>query len=75
VPTPTLLTKELERTLPPIKSCDNVARVKYFTPWTNWTWYAAEASRREGPGEQPQEDHALKDVGLALAEGVQLGDY
>ncbi len=39
-----LLTRELEQTLPPINSGSNVARVKYFTPWSNWTWYAAEAS-------------------------------
>lgn len=46
--TPTLLTKELERALPAIWSGDNVARVKYFTPWANWTWYASEASRKRG---------------------------
>jgi hypothetical protein len=39
-----LLTKELERTLPRAKSGAKVALVKYFTPWTHWTWYAAEAS-------------------------------
>jgi hypothetical protein len=42
-----LLTPELERTLPPLRSTDGVgdraiARVKFFTPWTCWTWYATE---------------------------------
>lgn len=41
---PALLTKEIERTLPPIRSGDNVARVKYFTPWSDWNRYAGEAS-------------------------------
>jgi hypothetical protein len=39
-----LLTKELERSLPRVKSGAKVALVKYFTPWTHWTWFAAEAS-------------------------------
>lgn len=42
-----LLPKHLEQTLPPIKSQedkgeDAVAHVKFFTPWTGWTWYASE---------------------------------
>jgi hypothetical protein len=43
-----LLTKELERKLPPlyatedIKAGDKIALVKFFTPWTNWTWYGVE---------------------------------
>lgn len=42
-----LLTKEIEASLPALYSQDGqgedaVVRVKFFTPWTNWTWYATE---------------------------------
>lgn len=41
-----LMTDELRRNLPPLYGTEHlpeaVAQVKYFTPWTNWTWYAVE---------------------------------
>lgn len=41
-----LLTKELRQKLPPLHSTGNqkdpLVQVKFFTPWTNWTWYATE---------------------------------
>ena len=41
-----LLTKEILRTLPKLYSQDAIddpiVRVKFFTPWSNWTWYATE---------------------------------
>jgi hypothetical protein len=42
-----LLTKEIEKSLPPLGSTDGqgmeaLARVKFFTPDSSWTWYAAE---------------------------------
>ena len=41
-----LLTKENRRRLPQLYSTEKVAdpvvQVKFFTPWTNWTWYATE---------------------------------
>ena len=42
-----LLPKEIERMLPPLysqeeKGDEAVAQVKFFTPWTSWTWYASE---------------------------------
>ena len=42
-----LLTKQIRRKLPPLYAQDGkggqaVVYVKYFTPWTNWTWYATE---------------------------------
>ena len=42
-----LLTKELERKLPPLYSQENrawdaVALVKFFSPDSSWTWYATE---------------------------------
>jgi len=74
VRTPTLLTRDLEQTLPPIKSGDNVARVKYFTPWSNWTWYAAEASAELGDGsEVPLSDPRARDRVDVMFWGMVFG--
>jgi len=48
-----LLTKEILAKLPPIKGQevkgeDAVAFVKFFTPDSNWTWYATEYDPAEG---------------------------
>ena len=41
-----LLTKALRKELPALYSQENnpdpKVIVKFFTPWTNWTWYATE---------------------------------
>lgn len=42
-----LLTKAIRHTLPPLGATDGqgmetVAQVKFFTPDSSWTWYAAE---------------------------------
>jgi hypothetical protein len=41
-----LITEEIRKTLPPLYANENekdpIARVKFFTPWTSWTWYATE---------------------------------
>ncbi len=42
-----LLPKHIQELLPPLysqegKGEDAVAQVKFFTPWTSWTWYASE---------------------------------
>lgn len=41
-----LLTKAIEKSLPALysqeKNPDPIVRVKFFTPWTSWTWYATE---------------------------------
>ena len=41
-----LITEEIRKTLPALYACedekDPIARVKFFTPWTSWTWYAVE---------------------------------
>jgi len=48
-----LLTKEIERNIPALYSTENTAEsdksiaVKFFTPWTGWTWYAVEGERNE----------------------------
>jgi hypothetical protein len=43
----TLLPPEIAERLPPLYSQEEqgdhaIAHVKFFTPWTNWTWYASE---------------------------------
>jgi hypothetical protein len=45
-----LLTKELELELPPIHGDATLAQVKFFTPWTHWTWYASEANAELADG-------------------------
>lgn len=46
-----LLTKENLRKLPPIYAQQNegdpIIYVKFFTPWSNWTWYAMEYDPEE----------------------------
>lgn len=41
-----LLTDDIRRRLPKLYATeddrDPLAQVKFFTPWTNWTWYATE---------------------------------
>lgn len=42
-----LLTKEIQKRLPPLysqekKGWDAIAQAKFFTPWTDWTWFATE---------------------------------
>lgn len=46
-----LLTKEIERTLPPLYSQDEVedpiCNLKFFTPDAGWTWYIVEGEKQE----------------------------
>lgn len=46
-----LLTKNLEKKLPPLyaaeKEKDPLVIVKFFTPWSNWTWYGTEYDPKE----------------------------
>jgi len=42
-----LLTQEIRKVIPQLYSQDSkgdkaIAYVKFFTPWSNWTWYATE---------------------------------
>ncbi len=42
-----LLPQEIADRLPPLYSQEEqgenaIAQVKFFTPWTNWTWFASE---------------------------------
>jgi hypothetical protein len=48
----TLVSEEVARRLPPLYSQegrgeDAIAQVKFFTPWTAWTWYASEYDPEE----------------------------
>ena len=48
-----LLTKALIKKLPALYSQDSkgmeaTAYVKFFTPWSNWTWYATEFDPEQG---------------------------
>jgi Protein of unknown function (DUF2958) len=46
-----LLTDELRAQLPPLYAqeheSDAMVCAKFFTPWTNWMWYATEGSQQE----------------------------
>jgi hypothetical protein len=48
-----LVTKKIEECIPPlyaneqIKIQDQKVYVKFFTPWTNWTWWATEGEKTE----------------------------
>lgn len=48
-----LLTKQIEQALPKLYSTENIkfqdkkVCVKFFTPWSYWTWYAIEGERQE----------------------------
>lgn len=46
-----LLTAEIKKQLPALysqeKIKDPIAWVKFFTPWTSWTWYATEFDKND----------------------------
>ena len=47
IPNKPLLTEEIRKKLPKLYECehlglDAIAQVKFFTPDSNWTWYASE---------------------------------
>jgi len=46
-----LLTAELRASLPPLYSQEKnenpVVHLKFFCPWSNWTWFATEGSAEE----------------------------
>jgi hypothetical protein len=51
-----LLTKEIEKNIPPLYSQDGKnpekvkIAVKFFCPWNNWTWYVTEGTYDEEQG-------------------------
>jgi hypothetical protein len=46
-----LITKEIEEKLPPLYSQENNDNpkiiVKFFTPWSNWSWFVTEGRKEE----------------------------
>ena len=46
-----LMTKEIEKKLPKLYAKENAKDpkiiVKFFTPWSNWTWFAYEGEKQE----------------------------
>ncbi len=47
-----LLTEEIKKSLPKLGETDElpdskkVVQAKFFTPWTNWTWYVVEGEEQ-----------------------------
>lgn len=45
-----LMTKEIEKRLPELGSQESVSNpkiiVKFFTPWSNWSWFVYEGERQ-----------------------------
>ena len=82
-----LLTKEITKNLPALYSQEKVKDpqviVKFFTPWTGWTWYATEGSPVCGEcGNYDCTDPAhlgtLRDMmffGLVDGQEVELGYF
>ncbi|MPZ50988.1 MAG: DUF2958 domain-containing protein [Dehalococcoidia bacterium] len=71
-----LLTRDLELALPPIHSDAVVAQVKFFTPWTQWTWYAAEASAELADGSEvslqdPRAEDRVDVIFFGLVYGLE----
>jgi len=47
------ITKEILKKIPPLyaqekKGDDAIVYVKWFTPWSNWTWFATELNPEDG---------------------------
>ena len=66
-----LMTKEIKDKLPPLYSQEKVKDpfiiVKFFTPWTNWTWYAIEGN--------PVGDNDFEFFGLVDGHEKELGYF
>lgn len=43
-----MMTKAIEDKIPKLYEGDGTAYVKFFTPWSNWTWYGTEYDKEEG---------------------------
>ncbi|OPZ76433.1 MAG: hypothetical protein BWY78_01371 [Alphaproteobacteria bacterium ADurb.Bin438] len=48
-----LITKEIQKILPPLYAQEDISTAKkmvyakFFTPWSNWTWYVMEYDPKE----------------------------
>jgi hypothetical protein len=66
-----LFTKAIEKTIPPLYSqeheTDPIVRVKFFSPYSNWTWYVTEG--------QPTEEGNWRFFGLVDGFEVEWGYF
>lgn len=69
-----LVTKEIERKMPELYSTeeiptdDKILAVKFFAPWSNWTWYAVEFDAVDGVFFGYVEGHCGEWGAFSLAE-------
>lgn len=72
-----MLPKAIRKTIPMLYSTesipleDKVVRVKYFSPYTGWTWYAVEAASVRQEGDEESFEVAL---GTPLESGFTETD-
>ncbi len=66
-----LLTETVKKSLPKLYTQeaepDPIVHVKFFTPWTSWTWYATEG--------EPTEDGDFRFFGLVDGQEKELGYF
>ncbi len=76
-----MLPREVAARLAPLGSTENTSdpdvTLKFFTPWTSWTWYATEGSAEDEDGDiVPFDDPRVTDVrffGLVDGHECELG--
>lgn len=66
-----MITKEIERRLPALysqeKNPNPTVVCKFFTPWSNWTWYVTEGQK------QPDGDYLF--FGFVVGHDAELGYF
>ena len=66
-----MITKEIERRLPALysqeKNPNPTVVCKFFTPWSNWTWYVTEGQK------QPDGDYLF--FGFIVGHDAELGYF
>lgn len=72
-----LLTKELLVQLPPLYSTEEQgdeakAHIKFFTPWSDWTWYATEGSPVDEDGLMDTDKEKVDFLFFGLVSGHEL---
>jgi hypothetical protein len=71
-----LLTKELRKTLPPLYSQDRnpdpLVVCKFFTPDSNWTWYAYEGSPVDKDGYYDTDNEKVDFLFFGLVAGLEV---
>jgi hypothetical protein len=74
--TPLLITKAIEKNLPAFEKGEGLARVKWFTPWTGWTWWCSEAEAVLADGTNvPLTDPRAKDRIDVRCWGLVKGEF